>query len=114
MEKGKLIPIIIAILLFILAIIIFAKNQMSNESFKKLVATYNGEKQEYSNLKVEDVIVVNNTSFWIVSIDKAVVILNSSENLENNSKKSNEFKIQLNKDNMVCFADNSCVTFKLV
>ena len=114
MEKEKMIPIMIAMLLLVIAGIIFINNQRHNKSFEKLITDYNGEKHEYKDLKVEDVLVVNNTSFWIITIEKNSVVLNSSDNLISNEKESNEFKVELNKDNQVCFADETCVIFRLV
>ena len=114
MRKEKLIPLAIIAILFVIGIVIVFRGILKSKGFDKLVVTYSNHSEEYDNVNVDDVIVVNNTSFWVISITKDNIILNSSDSLENNGKETNEFKIEINKDNKVCFKDDSCILFKLV
>ena len=115
MEKGKIIPIVIAIVLFIGAIIIIISNIVKGKvNYDKIVFAYNNETQEYNDLAIDNVIVINNISFWIVSLDKNDVVLNASVSLKDgNNKETNEFKIEIGKDSTACFDNGSCVLFKL-
>ena len=115
MDKGKLVPIVSAIALTIIAIIIvFVNNQRNNVSFEKLIVTYKSQKNEYDSVSVDDVIVVNNVSFWVVSTVKQSVVLNSSENLLVDDKETNEIQIKINKATNVCFSKDDCMIMQLV
>ncbi len=115
MDKGKLIPIASAVALAIIAIIIvFVNNQRNNVSFEKLIVTYKSQKNEYNSVRVDDVIVINNVSFWVVSTVKQSVVLNSSEDLLIDDKESNEIQVKINKATKVCFSKDDCIIMQLV
>lgn len=114
MEKGKLIPLITAIVLFIIAIFIFIYNQNKDVRFDKLIVTYKDQKNEYDTLNVDDVIVVNNVSFWVVSTIKNSIILNTSDYLKYEDKKITEIEVELNETKSICFEENDCMLLQLI
>ena len=113
MAKGKMIPLIIAGILLILAVFFFIRILRNNVSFDKLIVSYNDNNEEYEKLSIDNVIVVNNTSFWIVSIEKNKIVLNASDEVTINNETVNEVSVELNKNSEVCFASNNCAIFKL-
>ena len=114
MEKGKVIPMILAAILLIVAIIIFVYNQSKDVSFDKLIVTYNGHKNEYDTLTVDDVIVVGNVSFWVVSTIKDSIVLNTSASVFIDNKEVTEIEVNLNERKNVCFKENDCIFLELV
>lgn len=114
MKSGRIISIAVAGVLLFAAIILFINLQKNNDTFSILVVNYNNEKQEYKNIEVENVFVVNNISFWIVSKEKDTIVLNTSDELYNeDNEKTNEFSIKLKKDSSICFDENDCVHMTL-
>ena len=115
MERGKLIPIIIAIALAFVAIGIVINNLSKGKiNYSKIISSYNNETQEYNDLALDNVIVINNVSFWIVAIDKNDVVLNTNSSIKDeNNKDINEVTIKVGKDTTACFDNGSCVLFKL-
>ena len=97
-----------------MAIIIFGYNQSKNTKYEKLIVTYNAQKNEYDTLTIEDVIVVSNVSFWVVSISKDAVVLNSSDNLLVENKEVTEIEVKLNEGKNVCIKENDCIMLQLV
>lgn len=114
MDKGKLIPILIAVVLGIVAVCILVRNISNNNSFEKLSFSYNANDYTYDDVKVDNVYVINNVSFWVISVEKNQVVLNSSDYLNVDGNETNEYKLQLNKETKVCFKDDSCIRFKLL
>lgn len=115
MDRKKLLPLILALfLLVVLAILLYSK-VINKYSYNKIIAIYNNQKQEQSDLNGELVLVINNVSFWIDSKNKDTLILKSSEKLnDDNDNSTDRFLISTVLDTKVCFKDESCVLFKLV
>ena len=113
MAKGKIVPLLIAGILLIIAIVFLIRIIQNSTSFDKLIVSFNGNNEEYEKLAIDNVIVVNNTSFWIVSIEKDKIVLNASDDVTINNETVNEVSVELNKNSEVCFANNSCAIFKL-
>lgn len=113
MEKGKLIPIVISILLFIVAVGIFINNKSKSDHFKELIVTYNSNTETYNNLKDNDIIKIGNTNFYIVSIQTNKVVLNTSSLLLVNNKEVSEYEIGLNNTTTICFKENDCASLTL-
>lgn len=114
MKSGKVISVVIAGVLILVAIVLFINLQKNNDTFSILVVSYNGEKQEYKNIEVENVFVVNNVSFWIVSTGKDTIVLNSSDELyDEENNKTNEFYVKLKEDTAICFSASDCVHMNL-
>lgn len=114
MEKGKLIPLISTAILVIIAMVVFTYNQKGNVSFEKLMVTYKSQKTDYSHPKVDDVIVVSNVSFWVVSTIRDTIVLNASDYLLVDGKEVTEVEVKLNKSKSVCFAEDDCIMLQLV
>lgn len=114
MDKGKLIPLLLAGLLFLISIVLYVNNQKNNQTYSKLIVSYKTQKTEYDNLNVDDVIVVGNVSFWVVSTSKEFVVLNSSEYLFWEDSETIEFKIEMNQTNKACFNPDNCIYFNLL
>lgn len=114
MEKGKLIPLVLAAILFIVAIFIFINNQINSRAFEKLYVVYKAQKSEYDKVRVDDVIVVRDVSFWVVSTLKDSIVINSSGYLLENEKESTEFEIKLNESKKICFKEDDCIIFNLM
>lgn len=114
MEKGKLIPLGIATVLLIVAVGIIINNWRKNVTFDKLIVSYKSQKNEYDSIKVDDVIVVENTSFWIVSTAKNSLVLNSSDYLLDNNEEKLQFEIKLNESKRICFEEDDCIMFSLM
>ncbi|MBQ6840704.1 MAG: hypothetical protein IJO63_01125 [Bacilli bacterium] len=114
MEKGKLIPLISAAVLAIVAVVVVINNQRNNVSFDKLIVTYKDQKNEYDTVTVDDVIVVKDVSFWVVSTVRKSIVLNSSNSLLVNGKESTEIEVNLNKATDVCFSEDDCIIMQLL
>ena len=114
MDKGKLIPLLLAAALFIVAICLFINDQKNNKKYDKLSVSYKSQKNEYADLKVDDVIVVKNISFWIVSTVNDSIVIRSSGYLTDGGKEDVEFKIELNKSKQLCFKPDDCIIFSLL
>jgi len=114
MEKGKLIPLGLAAVLLIVAIGIFINNWRNNKAFDKLVVSYKTQKSEYNDIRVDDVIVVGDVSFWVVSTIKDAIVLNSSGYMIENEKEALEFEIKLNESKQICFKYDDCIIFNLM
>lgn len=116
MDKGKMIPIIISIVLSILALVLLVNMFLGKKTtYSKLLSSYNNQNEEYKDIKIDHVYVINNVSFWIKSIEKEKIILQSSIDLKDeNGKETSEFIINKNIDTKACFSNDSCVLFKLV
>jgi len=113
MERGKLVPIIVASALVVVAILILVFSNKNNLVFEKLVITYGGEKNEYESVKVDDVLVVNNSSFWVVSTLKDEIVLRTNEVLLIEEKDASEVKVEMNKQTKACLAKENCIYFEL-
>ena len=115
MEMKKLVPIILAIALLVIAGFLLSRNlKMNKTTYSKMVASYNNQNEEHTNLKVDDVIVINNVSFWVVAVEPNKVVLQSSVSLKDDSEKEvTEFEVKTSGDTKACFSDDSCVLFKL-
>ncbi|MBE6148407.1 MAG: hypothetical protein E7167_02810 [Firmicutes bacterium] len=114
MDKGKLIPLITAVVLLLVAIVVFVYNQSKDVSFDKLVVTYKAQKNEYDTVKVDDVIVVDKVSFWVVSTVKNAIVLNASDYLLVDGKNVTEIEVKLNESTNVCFTEEDCIMLQLV
>lgn len=114
MKSGKVISIVISAVLLLAAIVLFINLQKNNETFSILVVNYNNEKQEYKNIAVDNVFVVNNVSFWVVSTEKDTIVLNTSDELyDGKNEKTNEFYVKLKEDSTICFDTSDCVHMNL-
>lgn len=114
MNKGKLIPIIIiAVLALIIVYLVCSKAILGKvKTFEHFSIEYNHEVTTYDEINVNNVIVVNNVSFWVVSVEGNKVVLNSNVNF-NKDGESSEFAVELEKPKTVCFEENNCATFSL-
>ena len=114
MEKGKVVPLITAVVLILVALVIFGYNQKNVSTFEKLIVTYNAQKNEYDTLHVDDVIVVEDVSFWVVSTIRNSVVLNSSDYLLVDNKEVMEIEIKINETKKACFTEDNCIMLQLV
>lgn len=114
MDKGKLVPLISTIILLLVAIVVIIYNRSSEISFDKLIVTYKTQKSEYDTLTVDDVIVVKNVSFWVVSTVKNAIVLNSSDYLLVDDMETTEIEIKINESKSVCFNEDDCIMFQLI
>lgn len=113
MNKGKVMGFIAVGLLIIAGIYATIKIINNNKTFEKMIITYKDNRQQYTDLKVDNVIVINNISFWIVSTTEDAIVLNTSEYLKQDGEEKNEFQITLEKETIACFNDSDCVYFSL-
>lgn len=114
MDKGKLLPLVLAAILFIVAISIFINNQKNSKHFDKLIVSYKTQNSEYNDLHVDDVIVIDNVSFWVVSTVKDSIVLNSSSYVYQSEEEILEFEIELNKSETICLSASNCIVFSLL
>lgn len=113
MDKGKLIPLVTAGILLLVALIIVFNNQAKSISFDKLIVNYKSQKTEYDTLNVDDVIVVDKVSFWVVSTVQNAVVMNASEYLLVDGKEVIEIELKLDETKTVCLTKDNCITFQL-
>lgn len=114
MDKGKMIPLGLTFILILVAIGIFFYSHKKEDGYSKLTIKYAGQENEYNTFKVDDLITVNNTNFWVVSTEGNAIVLQSDKSLLENNEESMEFKIELNKVSTICVKDNDCIYFELV
>ncbi|MBE6155268.1 MAG: hypothetical protein E7164_00750 [Firmicutes bacterium] len=114
MDRDKVIPLVTAAILLFVAVIIFGYNQNNLSAFEKLIVNYNNQKNEYENLAVDDVIVVGNVSFWVVSTIKDSIVLNTSDYLLVDNDEVTEIEVKLNETKKACFTENNCMFLQLV
>lgn len=113
MDKGKVIPLAITGVLSVIAVYLFVNFLKNNERYEKLIVSYKDIKYEYEDIVVNNVIVINNISFWIVSTNKNEIVLNSSDYLLDNGKEENVFQIKMDDTKTVCLASGDCIYFDL-
>ena len=114
MDKGKLIPVILIIILAVSAIGIFSWNKKNDKSkYSKLVITYQENDTEYDNLKVDKKITIEDVNFYISAVQKDLIVLRTDRYVMVNLKNSSEFKIDVNEYVNVCFSEGNCADFKL-
>lgn len=113
MNKGKLIPIVIAIILGVVVVYLIASKSIFHkiEKYTNFSYEYNHEVVDKKDLAVNDILVINGVSFNVVGIEGNKVILNASETFGKDN--SNEILIKLNEKKEVCFKENDCVVFSL-
>lgn len=113
MIKSKIIPIIIACFLVFIVFIIIGINVINDKKYEKLIISYQNENIDHTALEVDNVFVINNISFWVVSTSKNLIIVNSSENVSYNDKEINEIELKLNKSKEICFKNGTCALLEL-
>lgn len=113
MDKNKVIPLAIAVILGIVAVSLFTVNIKKNKEYSKLIISYKDSDNEYTDIKLENLIVVNNVSFSIISVSKNGMVMSSSEDVEFNKKKVSELQLNAGESHKVCFADDDCAIFRL-
>lgn len=113
MVKEKIIPIVITVVLLIAIVVILIVNKNNKMEFSELNISYHNENISHTDIEIDNVFVIDNVSFWIVSKAKNEIVLNSSDDITYNNKKKNEIKLVINKAKEICFADNSCALLEL-
>lgn len=113
MDKGKVIPISITCVLLAIGTYLVVNFIQNSKVYEKLIVSYKDYKTEYKDIKVDNVIVVNNISFWIVSTNKNEIVISSSEYLLADNKENNRFKIKLDETKKICLASGDCIYFNL-
>lgn len=113
MIKGKLVPIIVTSVLIVCIVVILIVNSINSAHYEKLIISYQNENIDHTSLEVNNVFVINNISFWVVSTTKNQIIINSSDKVSYNNKGITEIKLELNKDKEICFEDQTCALLEL-
>lgn len=115
MDRAKMIPIIIAILLAIIALVIIGFTSKKDRDFyDKLVVSYDNNSVDYEALKVDTKIKLNDVNFYIIAVQKDLIVLNTDELISIDNKDVSEFKVTYQKSVSVCFKDQTCAKFELV
>lgn len=114
MDKDKLIPILLIIVLIGCAIGIFSWNSNKNKSkFSKLVVTYQGQETTYDDIKIDTHFSFENVNFYFSGIQKDLLVLTTDRYVTVNLKQTSEFQIDVNEFASVCFSENNCAEFRL-
>lgn len=113
MEKGKLIPIVIAAVLGIVVIYLIASKGIFNkiEKYTSFSYEYNHEVINKDDIAVNDMLVINGITFMVVGIEGNKIVINTSEVYDESG--STEVTVELNEKKEVCFKENDCVVFSL-
>lgn len=115
MDRAKMIPIIIAILLAIIALVIIGfTNKKDRDIYDKLVISYDNNSVDYEALKVDTKIKLNDVNFYVIAVQKDLIVLNTDELISIDNKDVSEFKVTYQKSVSVCFNDQTCAKFELV
>lgn len=114
MKKGKLIPIVITVILALIIIYLISSKSILNKvkQYKHFEIIFNKETTNYDNIKISDVIIINNVSFWVTGIEGDKIVFDSSEDF-NGDEEGNAFTVKLDEPKDICFTETSCATFKL-
>ena len=110
MDKKKLIPIIIAIVLLIVAVFLFFNNRSKKTTYSVLEITYNGEKNEYTDLTNSLYIMVGEHKLILGSIGPYSIIFNYDKDIIFDNKTARDVEIKGGKEQKVCFEANDCFT----
>lgn len=114
MDKGKMLPIFIIIVLVIFAVGIFSINGNKNKSkYSKLVVKYKDNEIVYDDLSIDTHFNLENVEFYIVGIQKDLVAFNTNSYVTVNLKNTYEFQIDINEFANVCFSEDNCADFRL-
>ncbi len=114
MDKGKMIPIIIAVFLCFCAIGMYIINKQHNKSlYSKLIVNYQGEDVVYDDLVVDKTFTIENVNFYVSSVQKDMIVLTTDSYVKVNLKSLYEFKINVNEFANVCFSSGNCADFRL-
>ena len=116
MNKRKMVPIIIAVILLLVAVFLFFYNKSKkNLGYTKLIINYNNETKEYKDLnelKTFDI----NQSFIVGSVEKTRMIVLAPVDVTVNNKTvkaNNEIEIIGGNSYNVCFSSNDCFKIEL-
>lgn len=112
MKKGNLIPIVCIVILSIIVVYLIASKTVSRKvpSYNHFSFEYKNDVTEYDDINVSDIIIVNNTSFWVVALEGNKIVFNSNMEID---KENTEFTVNLNEPKMICFEEDDCVVFNL-
>lgn len=81
--------------------------------FSQLTVTYQDDKKTYDKILIDDVIAVNDVSFWVVGISNDQITINSSTPLKDKKETKTSFVIKLGEIKALCNEKNSCIYFDL-
>lgn len=114
MDKGKLIPIVIIVLLCIFSVGIFFVNKNNNKSlYSKLIVNYQDEDIVYDELTVDKKFTIENVNFYVSAVQKDMIVLTTDSYVTVNLKNTSEFQIDVDKFANVCFSSGNCADFRL-
>lgn len=114
MDKGKLYPIIITVILIFLALFLFAnKNKKSDEYYPKLIVIYNNQTHEYEKLNTDQFIKHGDVDFYVVSNEGNKMVLITDVEVTLDGKKTKEILIEAKKEYTICMSENDCLTARL-
>lgn len=104
MESKKIVPIVVAIVILLIGLFIFAKRNKKEEGYTALNVTYKNETKEYKNISVG--LKLENLDAEIIATEGNKVVIRLID--------GNEKEIKLNEEQKICKAKNDCglVTLK--
>ena len=104
MESKKIVPIVLAVVILITGLFIFAKRNKKEEGYTALNVTYKNETKEYKNISVG--LKLENLDAEIIATEGNKVVLRLID--------GNDKEIKLNEEQKICKAENDCglVTLK--
>lgn len=104
MESKKIVPIVVAIVILITGLFIFAKRNKKEEGYTALNVTYKNETKEYKNISVG--LKLENLDAEIIATEGNKVVIRLID--------GSDKVIKLNEEQKICKAENDCglVTLK--
>ena len=114
MDKNKLIPIVLIVVLCIFAVGIMAINKNRNKSlYSKLIVNYQDNDITYDDLVVDKKFSLENVNFYVSAVQKNLIVLTTDSYVTVNLKNSYEFQVDVNEFVNVCFSSGNCAEFRL-
>lgn len=104
MKSKKIVPIVLAVVILITGLFIFAKRNKKEEGYTALNVTYKNETKEYKNITVG--LKLENLDAEIIATEGNKVVIRLIDGRDK--------EIKLNEEQKICKAENDCglVTLK--
>ena len=103
MESKKIVPIVLAIVILIIGLFIFAKRNKKEEGYTALNVTYKNETKEYKNISVG--LKLENLDAEIIATEGNKIVIRTYD--------GQDVEIKLNEEKKVCNKANECALVKL-